>query len=48
MGLILSLILGYFWVNYPLEVLFSIEYFKTSCLVALITGMAVSLIMGSK
>lgn len=47
-GLIISLLLGYFWGSYPLSILFSLNYFGTSCLVALITGMAVSLVMSSK
>jgi len=47
-GFILSLILGYFWGGIPLSTLFSIQYFGTSCVVAVITGMAVSLIMSGK
>lgn len=47
-GFILSLVLGYFWSGIPLETLFSIQYFGTSCVVAVITGMAVSLIMSGK
>lgn len=47
-GAILSLVLGYFWSGIPLETLFSIQYFGTSCVVAVITGMAVSLIMSGK
>jgi hypothetical protein len=47
-GIILSLILGYFWSGIPLVTLFSLQYFGTSCVVAVITGMAVSLIMSGK
>jgi len=47
-GLLLSLILGYFWGGIELSTLFSFQYFGTSCVVAVITGMAVSLIMGGK
>ncbi|MBD3156079.1 MAG: hypothetical protein GF368_05510 [Candidatus Aenigmarchaeota archaeon] len=47
-GFILSLVLGHFWSGIPLETLFSIQYFGTSCVVAVITGMAVSLIMSGK
>jgi hypothetical protein len=47
-GLILSLILGHFWVNIPWGTLISLEYFATNCLVALITGIAVALFMSSK
>jgi len=47
-GIILSLVLGYFWSGIPLGTLFSLQYFGTSCVVAVITGMAVSLIMSGK
>ena len=47
-ALLLSIILGNFWGTIPLETLLSIEYFKTPALVATVTGMAVSLFMGSK
>ena len=47
-GILLSLILGYFWAGIPLGTLFSFQYFGTSCVVAVITGMAVSLIMSGK
>jgi hypothetical protein len=47
-GCLLSLVLGYFWAGIPLTTLFSIQYFGTSCVVAVITGMAVSLIMSGK
>ena len=47
-GFGLSLILGHFWAGVPLETLFSLGYFQTDSLVALITGTAVSLLMGSK
>lgn len=44
----LSIFLGNFWAEIPLEVLLSVEYFTTPALVATITGLAVSLFMGSK
>lgn len=44
----ISIVLGYSWGNYPLEMLLSLEYFKTDCLVALVTGLAVSLFMSNK
>jgi TRAP-type C4-dicarboxylate transport system permease small subunit len=47
-GVSLSLILGHFWVNIPLKELLSLNYFKSIPLVAFITGIAVSLFMGSK
>ena len=47
-GFLLSLLLGYFWASIPIGTLFSYQYFGTNCVVALITGMAVSLIMGKK
>jgi hypothetical protein len=46
-GGILSLILGYFWGGIPLDQLFSTNYFATDALVALITGIALSLFMES-
>ncbi|GAA5263447.1 PAS domain-containing protein [Methanocalculus sp. MC3] len=48
LGLILSLILGHFWGGIPLEILFSPEYFGSEALVALITGISLSLFMSSK
>ncbi|HHQ45354.1 MAG TPA: hypothetical protein ENN13_04375 [Candidatus Altiarchaeales archaeon] len=47
-GGILSIILGHFWAGFPLETLLSYGYFATDSLVALVTGIAVSLFMGSK
>ena len=48
LGLILSIILGHFWGGIPLETLLSMEYFGSDALVALITGIALSLFMSSK
>ena len=47
-GIVLSLVLGYFWAGIPISTLISLQYFGTSCVIAVITGMAVSLIMGGK
>jgi len=47
-GVLLSFILGYFWSAIPVSTLFSLKYFGTNCVVAVITGMAVSLIMTGK
>ena len=47
-GIALSIALGYLWVATPLNLLLSLEYFATNSLVAFITGLAVSLFMGSK
>ncbi len=47
-GIVLSLVLGYFWAGIPISTLLSLQYFGTSCVIAVITGMAVSLIMGGK
>ncbi len=47
-GIILSIILGHYWGNYPVEQLLSIAYFSTDSLVAFVTGLALSLFMGSK
>ncbi|NYT08285.1 MAG: hypothetical protein GKC05_08560 [Methanomicrobiales archaeon] len=46
-GGVLSIILGFFWGGIPLEQLLSLSYFTTDALVALITGLALSLFMGS-
>ena len=46
-GCILSLLLGYSWGGIPLDQLLSLSYFTTDALVALITGLALSLFMGS-
>ncbi|MBP1929520.1 hypothetical protein J2741_002067 [Methanolinea mesophila] len=46
-GGMLSLILGYFWGGIPIDQLLSLNYFATDALVALITGIALSLFMGS-
>jgi hypothetical protein len=45
-GGILSLILGFFWGNIPLDQLLSLRYFATDSLVALVTALALSLFMG--
>lgn len=45
-GGLLSLLLGFFWGNIPLDQLLSIQYFATDSLVALVTGLALSLFMG--
>ncbi|MEM5777188.1 MAG: hypothetical protein QXJ06_01950 [Candidatus Aenigmatarchaeota archaeon] len=47
-GYLLSVLLGYFWSNHELNILFSLQYFTTTSLVALITGIAVSLFMSSR
>ncbi len=47
-GVVLSVILSNVWLAVPLELLISPAYFKTNALVALVTGLAVSLFMGSK
>jgi hypothetical protein len=46
-GGVLSVTLGYFWGGIPLDLLLSLSYFTTDALVALITGLALSLFMGS-
>ncbi|WOF15914.1 hypothetical protein F1737_03985 [Methanoplanus sp. FWC-SCC4] len=48
LGFILSILLGYFWGGIPLKILLSIQYFATDALVALITGLSLSLFMSSK
>ena len=47
-GAALSVFLGNIWTSVPLVELLSIAYFKSNALVALTTGLAVSLFMGSK
>ncbi len=47
-GSALSIILGHFWGNYPLEQLLSLSYFATDSLVALVTGLSLSLFMSNK
>ncbi|MDO9539675.1 MAG: PAS domain-containing protein [Methanocalculus sp.] len=48
LGFLLSLLLGHFWGGIPLETLISLEYFGSEALVALITGISLSLFMSSK
>jgi len=48
LGVVLSIILSNVWLSVPLSELLSLAYFKTNALVALVTGLAVSLFMGSK
>jgi len=45
---ILSVFLGHFWGEVALGTLLSIDYFSTTALVAVITAIAVSLLMGSR
>lgn len=47
-GTIIAMVLGYFWGNIPLDQLFSLAFFQTDALVALVTGLALSLFMGGK
>jgi len=46
-GGFLSIVLGFFWGGIPLEQLLSLNYFASDALVALVTGLALSLFMGS-
>lgn len=47
-GFGLSIILGHFWGTIPFEELLSLNYFTSNALVAFVTGIAISLLMGSK
>lgn len=47
-GILMSLMLGLFWAEIPMESLFSIAYFETDAMVAFITGIAISLLMGTR
>ena len=46
-GGLLSIVLGFFWGGIPPEQLLSLNYFTSDALVALVTGLALSLFMGS-
>jgi hypothetical protein len=48
LGSALAIILGHYWSDYPYSILFSTQIFATECVVALISGMALSLFAGSK
>ncbi|EHQ36527.1 hypothetical protein [Methanoplanus limicola] len=47
-GFLLSVVLGHFWGAIPLKDLLSVNYFSSDALVALITGLSLSLFMSSK
>ncbi|MCK9580828.1 MAG: hypothetical protein M0Q92_10330 [Methanoregula sp.] len=47
-GAIIAIVLGHFWGNIPLDQLISPAFFESSALVALVTGLALSLFMGGK
>jgi hypothetical protein len=47
-GFLLSVLLGHFWGAIPLKDLLSVNYFSSDALVALITGLSLSLFMSSK
>ncbi|VVB51873.1 Uncharacterised protein [uncultured archaeon] len=47
-GGVLSVLLGHFWGNYSVEQLLSLGYFASNSLVALLTGLSLSIFMGSK
>jgi hypothetical protein len=47
-AVVLSIVLGHYWALIPAEKLLSIDYFGTSAAVAVVTGIAVSLLLGSK
>ncbi|MDP6670756.1 MAG: hypothetical protein QGI60_02985 [archaeon] len=47
-GFALSVVLGHVWATIPLAELLSTAYFTSNSLVALVTGLAISLFMGSK
>ncbi|MBN1431230.1 MAG: hypothetical protein JW931_00480 [Methanomicrobiaceae archaeon] len=48
LGFGLSIILGHFWGGIPIEDLLSMQYFGSDALVALITGISLSLFMSNK
>jgi hypothetical protein len=47
-GMVVAIVLGHFWGNIPLDQLISLEFFQSSALVALVTGLAISLFMGGR
>ena len=47
-GAVVAIVLGHFWGNIPLDQLLSPAFFQSSALVALVTGLALSLFMGGK
>jgi uncharacterized membrane protein len=47
-GTVIAIVLGYFWGDIPLDTLLSPAFFQTDALVALVTGLALSLFMGGK
>jgi hypothetical protein len=48
LGSVLAVFLGHFWEGLPFSVLFSMQVFTTDVIVALISGMGLSLFAGSK
>jgi len=47
-GTMVAVILGYFWADIPFATLLSPAFFESNALVALVTGLAISLFMGGK
>ncbi|MCR4335698.1 MAG: hypothetical protein NUV57_04125 [archaeon] len=47
-GIILSMALGIYWAEIPMSIMLSTGYFATDAMVAFITGIAVSLLMGTR
>ena len=47
-GTVVAIVLGHFWGDIPLDQLISPAFFQSSALVALVTGLALSLFMGGK
>ena len=47
-GLAMTFLLGYFWAGIPLDTLMSDKFFSSEALVALITGLSLSLFMSGK
>jgi hypothetical protein len=47
-GTIIAVVLGHFWGNIPFDQLLSLSFFQSDALVALVTGLALSLFMGGK
>ena len=48
LGSVLAVVLGHYWAGIPFSTLFSLEVFTTPSIVALISGMALSLFAGSR
>ncbi|MFH1391726.1 MAG: hypothetical protein ABIH20_05430 [Candidatus Diapherotrites archaeon] len=47
-GILLSMALGIYWAEIPMDIMLSTGYFATDAMVAFVTGIAISLLMGNR